>query len=143
MKDKNQIDSSNNETPTSRRRIIKTLALGGGAVASSKTLPEAWKKPMLNQVVLPGHAEMTTTVVTPGVYTSSRVLALNLPTFDPGFAPKQFALLDSLVSPLHASHSNAQLFCGNTDDDYNGDDGVVGNSRVYIRINEDMSPPCT
>ena len=51
MKNKNH-----SEAP-SRRRILKTIAAGGGAVVAGKTLPQSWYKPVVETVVLPAHAQ--------------------------------------------------------------------------------------
>lgn len=50
-----------------RRKLLKTIAAGTGAVAAGKSLPENWSRPVVDAVVLPGHAQ-----------TSSRVYAANL-----------------------------------------------------------------
>ncbi len=52
MTDKKSIDS--------RRKLLKSIAAGSGAVVAGKALPEAWSKPIVNSIVLPVHAEMTT-----------------------------------------------------------------------------------
>ena len=41
-----------------RRRVLKTT-LAGGAVISTSVLPDSWKKPAVDHIVLPAHAEMT------------------------------------------------------------------------------------
>ena len=46
----------------SRRRLLKSLAAGSGAVVAGKSLPESWARPVINSVLLPAHA--TTTDVT-------------------------------------------------------------------------------
>jgi len=42
----------------SRRRLLQLLAVGG-VLAGGKTLPETWVKPVIDEVVLPAHAQMT------------------------------------------------------------------------------------
>jgi hypothetical protein len=42
-----------------RRKLLKGLAAGGGAVTTSKLLPESWGKPILDALVLPAHAQAT------------------------------------------------------------------------------------
>jgi len=39
-----------------RRKILKSVAVGSGAVLAGKTLPESWLKPVVNSVFLPSHA---------------------------------------------------------------------------------------
>ena len=42
----------------SRRKALKTTLIGG-AVISTGVLPDKWKKPVLDSVILPSHAETT------------------------------------------------------------------------------------
>ena len=43
----------------SRRKLLKSIAAGSGAVVAGKALPESWSKPIVDSVVLPAHAETT------------------------------------------------------------------------------------
>lgn len=45
----------------SRRKLLKSIAAGSGAVVAAKTLPESWTKPVVNTVLLPTHAQATNT----------------------------------------------------------------------------------
>ncbi|MCP4000554.1 MAG: hypothetical protein GY727_06575 [Gammaproteobacteria bacterium] len=49
MTDKNEV----------RRKLLKSLAAGSGAVVAGKNLPESWSKPVIDSVMLPVHAETT------------------------------------------------------------------------------------
>ena len=40
-----------------RRRLLKSLAVGGGAMSAAKVVPEAWVKPVVDSVVLPAHSQ--------------------------------------------------------------------------------------
>ena len=40
-----------------RRNILKSMAIGSGAVASAKAVPEQWTKPVLNSLILPAHGQ--------------------------------------------------------------------------------------
>lgn len=51
MPDKKSVDN--------RRKLLKTFAVGSGAVLVEKSLPETWVKPVINSIVLPVHAELT------------------------------------------------------------------------------------
>ena len=43
--------------PEGRRRLLKALAVGGGAVVVGTSLPAAWTKPVIESVVLPAHTQ--------------------------------------------------------------------------------------
>ncbi len=43
----------------SRRKLLKSIAAGSGAVVAAKSLPESWSKPVINSFVLPAHAQLT------------------------------------------------------------------------------------
>ena len=43
----------------SRRKLLKSIALGGGAIAVGKTLPQSWTRPVVESVMLPAHAIAT------------------------------------------------------------------------------------
>ncbi|MCP3908768.1 MAG: hypothetical protein GY712_12215, partial [Oceanicoccus sp.] len=47
------------KSPDSRRKLLKSIAAGSGAVVAGKTLPESWSKPVIDSVMLPAHAETT------------------------------------------------------------------------------------
>lgn len=40
-----------------RRRLLKTLVASGAAVGAAATLPDAWKKPIVNAIEVPLHAQ--------------------------------------------------------------------------------------
>jgi len=44
----------------SRRRLLKKLAAGSGALGAVSALPEKWRKPVVDSVILPAHAATTT-----------------------------------------------------------------------------------
>jgi hypothetical protein len=41
----------------SRRKLLKSIAAGSGAVIAGKSLPESWSKPVVDSVILPAHAQ--------------------------------------------------------------------------------------
>ena len=41
----------------SRRKLLKSIAAGSGAVVAGKSLPENWTKPVVDSVLLPTHAQ--------------------------------------------------------------------------------------
>lgn len=52
-------DSNQNITRSKqlRRKVLKTMAAGSGAVIAGKSMPEQWSKPMVDSVLLPVHAQ--------------------------------------------------------------------------------------
>ena len=45
----------------SRRKLLKSIAAGSGAIVAGKSLPESWAKPVVDSVMLPAHAETSIT----------------------------------------------------------------------------------
>jgi len=43
-----------------RRNLLKSIAVGSGAVVAGKSIPEAWSKPAVDSILLPAHAATTT-----------------------------------------------------------------------------------
>ena len=56
--------SDEKTTPTqknkARRKLLKGIVAGGGALTAGKALPENWAKPVVESVTLPAHAQTTT-----------------------------------------------------------------------------------
>jgi hypothetical protein len=80
-----------NKTTENRRKLLKSVAAGGGAIIAGKTLPEKWTKPAVDAVVLPAHAQTSA-----GTYSGSGQQASI--GSDSTFA----RALDSLVPQAHA-----------------------------------------
>lgn len=58
--DKTQNKNASNKvtrSAQSRRKVLKSIAVGGGAVVTGKSLPNDWSKPVVESVLLPAHAE--------------------------------------------------------------------------------------
>jgi hypothetical protein len=58
---------TNKKSSESRRKLLKSIAAGGGAVIAGKSLPENRTKPGVGSVMLPAHAE-TSLVCCEGVF---------------------------------------------------------------------------
>jgi len=48
----------------SRRKLLKSIAAGSGAVVAGKSLPESWTKPIVDSVMLPAHAQTSACTIT-------------------------------------------------------------------------------
>lgn len=51
--------ASRDKHSRARRRLLKALAAGGGAVAATQVVPARWVKPVVDTVVVPAHAQAT------------------------------------------------------------------------------------
>ena len=45
------------KSSVSRRKLLKSIAAGSGAIVAGKSLPENWTKPVIDSVMLPAHAQ--------------------------------------------------------------------------------------
>lgn len=52
----------------SRRKLLKSLAVGSGAVVAGKALPESWSRPVVDSMVLPAHAQTSVCNAVDDVY---------------------------------------------------------------------------
>lgn len=50
---------SDKKSGDSRRKLLKSIAAGSGAIVAGKSAPESWSKPVIDAVMLPAHAETT------------------------------------------------------------------------------------
>lgn len=48
---------SNEKTTSARRKLIMSLAAGGGVLTTGKLVPNSWVKPVVDAVVMPAHAQ--------------------------------------------------------------------------------------
>jgi hypothetical protein len=46
----------------SRRKLLKSIAAGSGAIVAGKSLPESWNRPVVDSVILPAHAQTSCTL---------------------------------------------------------------------------------
>lgn len=134
---------------SSRRKLLKSFAVGGGVAATAASMPKEWVKPVLDQVVLPAHAQTSQPDPIVGVFSSGATLGLELPDMrspTDGFAKQQYELLEALIEPAHASAAAATNFCGNGDDDTGGDStvffNILANQTVEVALDSlDRSYP--
>lgn len=111
---------TNNNSSESRRKLLKSIAAGSGAVVAGKSLPENWVRPVVDSVVLPAHAQATggaptsdgsTTLrrlTSSGVITNPNVMA---PATGSRVAEKP-DILEILVPSAHAAACAVEGQCG-------------------------------
>lgn len=58
----------------SRRKLLKSIVAGGGAVVAGKSLPESWSRPVVDSVMLPAHAQTSPPAASPPPPASQAVL---------------------------------------------------------------------
>ncbi len=95
--DKKQDLKGNAESKESgRRKLLKA----GGVVASSYAVPEKWKKPVVDTVLLPSHAQTTATPApTPGSVAPTPAPTTGAPTPPPTPAPTSPTPMTSAPTP--------------------------------------------
>jgi len=99
--------TKNSQTRTARRRLLKALAGGSGAVVVSGSLPQRWGRPHVQSVVLPAHADATPG----GVYLDlGVVLANGLGEVEPSRSPIR-QLVDGLVPSAVAGGLEQAAVC--------------------------------
>ncbi len=102
----------NSRKSTNRRRLLKTIGAGGGAIVGAKSLPDKWVAPLVESVTLPAHAQTTPG----GLIALSGGVANVVATGDGaefrGFAEDGSAaersILDAIVTPAHADDQDDQ-----------------------------------
>jgi hypothetical protein len=76
----------------SRRKLLKSIAAGSGAIVAGKSLPESWSRPVVDSVMLPAHAETSPGQNLTGSYTTQVDVTLG-----------DSNLLDTLIPTAQAS----------------------------------------
>jgi len=80
------------KTVENRRKLLKTVAAGSGAIIAGKTLPENWTRPAVDSVILPAHAQTSG-----GPYSGTLMASLDSGTL-------LARATDSLVPQAHADN---------------------------------------
>jgi len=62
-------DNNNTQKNTSDKR--RKMLVGGGVMSTGALLPETWKGPVFNSIVLPAHAQTSTMAITSGMFAGS------------------------------------------------------------------------
>ena len=132
-----------------RRKLLKSIAAGSGAVIAGKSLPGSWSRPVVDAVTLPAHAQTSG-----GNFTG----ALNLGSLGLGDT-----MLAGLISRAHAGNGAAphDILCievmggafrfglligtlDNIDGIYRQEGGTVGNTILWTgngQICDDVDIP--
>lgn len=55
--DERKVPAEQAQVDEGRRKLVKAVAIGGGAVAAAAAIPGAWKKPLATVGGLPAHAQ--------------------------------------------------------------------------------------
>jgi hypothetical protein len=127
-----------------RRHILRTLVVGGGAMTAARATPETWVKPVVESIILPGHAA-TSAPVAPGnpsgTFSSGTVsLTEASPPADTllaDAAPESKAISDELLEFFMPSANAAnELPCNaSCDVEFNAE---VQNYASYICVSGDV-----
>lgn len=80
---------------SSRRKLLRTLAAGGGVAVAFKSLPETWSQPVVDTVLLPVHAQTTG----PALFGSGQGGSLVFGGSDPGDAVRSYVFDDAVPAP--------------------------------------------
>jgi len=80
-----------NKPSPARRKLIKALAGVGAGTVAARQLPQDWTRPLVNHVLLPAHAQLSSIN---GVYSTATSLIL---------ADASGSLLDGFIAPSYAA----------------------------------------
>lgn len=62
-----ELGSSQKDTSSKRRKVL----VGGGVISAGAVLPQEWTSTVLRSLVLPAHAQTSSTMITSGQFTGS------------------------------------------------------------------------
>ena len=127
---------NNNNSSENRRKLLKSIATGSGAIVAGKSLPESWSRPVVDSVILPTHAQTSGGASSSSITLTSNGTITNVNTMAPvtdNMVAEKNSFLDSLVPSAHAAVCAVADQCGRVD--FTG-----GNSGVLIVSNVGDSP---
>lgn len=90
----------------SRRKLLKSIATGSGAIIAGKSLPESWRRPVVDSVMLPAHA-----LTSPGlIYSENNFLIQG--TLDTQSDSMLAGLINKCIPIANAQPDLADIFDG-------------------------------
>ena len=95
---------TNKKSIESRRKLLKSIALGSGAVVAGKSLPESWNRPVVDSVMLPAHARTS-------IFPSAFVSAGTLPSASLDNGTLLADIADKLVPEAKANSFGPEIPC--------------------------------
>ena len=98
---------TDNKSSESRRKLLKSIAVGSGAIVAGKSLPDSWRRPVVDSVMLPAHARVSG-LNAAGIISNTNVGQANNSSSSL-LASTSSKLLDFLVIPARAG-SSMQIF---------------------------------
>lgn len=120
----------NKKSNESRRKLLKSIATGSGAVIAGKNLPENWARPVVESVLLPLHAQTSGAEITLSNCQITRVETIGTDEVEVDFSfnaqanpPTDLTILGTLDFELNFQPSNTTVAASgesNTDASGNG-----------------------
>ncbi|MCK5359529.1 MAG: hypothetical protein KAJ95_02825, partial [Gammaproteobacteria bacterium] len=84
----------------SRRKLLKSIAAGSGAIVAGKSLPESWSRPVVDSVLLPAHAQTS-----PAVY-AANLASLAMLESEIKQAGNDRGLINALIPDANAQYED-------------------------------------
>ena len=69
-KSQTTIDKNDKKT-AGRRKLLKTVVAGGGAVTVAKMMPDEWSRPVVDSIMLPSHARTSESPFGPFIFSGN------------------------------------------------------------------------
>ncbi len=91
-----------NTNDSGRRKLLKSLTVGSAVAVTAKSMPKEWTKPVVNEVLLPAHAQTTMPPFIPNFHGGNPMNRVNGVT---GLsAPEQIfkGIIDSIIPTAQA-----------------------------------------
>jgi len=106
----------------SRRKLLKSIAVGTGAVVAGKSLPDMWSRPVVESVLLPAHAQTSAPAalipLIAGVFTTGIFVVAEQSSSNQSFAANNIDsssnLLSLLLKDARADDRTAVQLCDGT-----------------------------